>query len=483
MPSAAEALRLPLLKKYTFQTEHRQPGDPLVHEALMNQEPLRAREVPWYYLSGTGFFVKNQTDSFINGLKQRVRTGERFDTALDNELVKVKVDIEAFEDEYLKQLAGLRWNIGWKEVDGEKRIVAKAYNNTLLENVTSKSEREGAVHDLWFTGNPSQKVPGVEKWLQTAPENSLAVIVSPDGWSGLSTPDEKPIRYTETQVYAIKTKKNGKLEAYTFRYDANIFQNEQLQRKFGLDVSDAPNQKEQIKQTLKNVAFFRGDNPNNKIKNMEDVIDAMAEVKGNTITIKGKTFDDIRAFLRNPQDFLYRHDQTPELIHQFEEFVKWEFSKGHPERETTTNLQIALALTILKLNKLYREKEQTKIPYERTDGAIYNKRQNSMHSRGIPPYAYWIKDKMNYKSEIEDLKKRGGCAGGGSDSKKEKSNVDSMGSSRIGEIGETISSTSEDYNFDHDGTCVVCDSGPKKLGPCDICESCDASLGGKAGKS
>lgn len=470
MPSAAETLRSPFLQEYTFQphkniglTEHRQPINSLVHEVRTNRlEPLRAGEVPWYYLSGTGFFVKNQTDSFVKGLKQRVRTGERFDTALDSELVKVKVDIEAFEDEYLKQFAGLRWNIGWKEIDGKKRIVAKAYNNTLLENVTSKSEREGAVHELWIN---------VEKWLQTAPENSLAVIVSPDGWSGLSTPDEKPIRYTETQVYAVKTKKNGELEAYTFRNDANIFQNEQLQRKFGLIVPNTPSQKEQIKQTLKNVAFFRGDNPNNKIKNMEDVVDAMEEVKGNPITIKGKTFDDIRAFLRNPQDFLYRHDKTPELIHQFEEFVKWEFSQGHPEQETTTNLQIALALTILKLNKLYREKEQKKIPSEIVDGAIYNNRH---YGREIPPYAYVKNDRVDYKSEIEDLKKRGGCAGGGSDSKKEKSNVDSMGSSRI---GETVSSTSsEDYSFDHEGICVVCDSGPKKLGPCDICESCDSSL-------
>jgi len=35
-------------------------------------------------------------------------------------------------------------------------------------------------------------------------------------------------------------------------------------------------------------------------------------------------------------------------------------------------------------------------------------------------------------------------------------------------------------NFDHEGTCVVCQGGPKALGPCDICISCDASLGEKA---
>ncbi|MBI2195929.1 MAG: hypothetical protein HYU48_02695, partial [Candidatus Levybacteria bacterium] len=28
------------------------------------------------------------------------------------------------------------------------------------------------------------------------------------------------------------------------------------------------------------------------------------------------------------------------------------------------------------------------------------------------------------------------------------------------------------YEFDHEGTCAVCNSGPKKLGPCEICEDC-----------
>ncbi len=478
MPSAAETLRSPFFQG-TFKnfnkdnvSEHIQPRNPLIHEVQRNRlEPLSSREVPWYYLSSTGFFVKNQTDGFISGLKRRMRTGERFDTALDSELVKIKVDVEAFEDEYLKQLAGLRWDIGWKEIDGKQRIVAKAYNHALLEGVTGKSEREGAVYDLWFTGNPSNKVPGVEVWLQTAPKNSLAVIVSPEGWSGLSTPDGKPIHYTETQVYVAKTKRDGELEAYTFRCEANILQNEQLQRKLGLVVSNAPNQKEQIKQMLKNVAFFRGDNPKAHIKNMEDVVSAMEEAKGSPIAFKGKTFDDMRAFLRNPQDFLHRHDKTPELIAQFEEFVKWEFSQGHSERETTTNLQIALALTILKLNKLYREKEQIRVPFEITDGAIYD---NHYYGGRIFPYAYVKNDRLDYKSEVEDLKKRGGCAGGGSDSKEEKSSVSSMGSSRI---GETVSSTStKDYSFDHEGTCVVCSKGPKKLGPCDICETCDASF-------
>lgn len=32
------------------------------------------------------------------------------------------------------------------------------------------------------------------------------------------------------------------------------------------------------------------------------------------------------------------------------------------------------------------------------------------------------------------------------------------------------------YDFDHQGTCVVCQSGPKALGPCEICEQCTVKI-------
>lgn len=32
------------------------------------------------------------------------------------------------------------------------------------------------------------------------------------------------------------------------------------------------------------------------------------------------------------------------------------------------------------------------------------------------------------------------------------------------------------YSFDHEGTCAVCNSGPKSLGPCEICEDCTIEI-------
>lgn len=48
--------------------------------------------------------------------------------------------------------------------------------------------------------------------------------------------------------------------------------------------------------------------------------------------------------------------------------------------------------------------------------------------------------------------------------------------------GSSISEKSEDYNFDHQGECVVCHADPALLGPCDICVSCDKKMGGQAVK-
>lgn len=465
----ADIITLPKKSEIPIQTQ-------LIHEVQDAQlEPLRIGEVPWYFLSGTGFFVKDQVDVLINGLKKRINTGEKFDSALTSELVKVRVDIEAFEDEYLKQLSGLKWNIGWRDPLGERRIIAKDYNDSLLESITGKSEREGVVHDLWFSGN--QSIPGVEKWLQTAPKNSFAVIVSPDGWSGLFTPDGKPIRYSETQVYVVKVKGESDLEAYTFRYEANILQNEELQKKLGITVSNDLDQKERIKQVLRNVAFFNGDRPNNDVRDIGDVINKMEEAKGSSIAFAGKTFDEMREFLRNPQNFLHRHNKTPELIQQFEDFVKWEFSQGRQEHDTVKNIQIGLALTILKLNRVYREQEKNNSKVNRSINISYssNYNDNQKFTRhediGIIP--------VSYRSEVADLQKRGGCAGGGN---KERSFVSSMGSSRSVETISRGLSLSEDYNIDRDGTCVVCNEGPIKVGPCNICGPCDEKLGGKASR-
>lgn len=476
MTSVAEAQRF-----YNFQ-EKPLLLNPLARE--VKEARLRPEEtggIPWYYLSGTGFFVKTQADAFFAGLKKRTRNGEYFTHAFKREFNKVKVDIEAFEDEYLKQMAGLKWNIGFKEMQGKKRIVATGqYDNTLLEEITDKSEREGAVYDLWFEGDRSCNIPAIEKWLCEAPKKSLAVIVSPAGWSGLFTPDNKPIRFPETQIYVASIDEKGELSAYTFRSNADIEKNEKLQKKLGLKIDSASNQKERIKRVLKNVAFLRGDDRNNPVKSVQDVVDILEEINESPVAFENKTFADIRAFLSSPEKFLYHHPEMPSLLLDLENFVRSELAQGHSERETKTNFQVGLALTILKLNKLYRQQEGNSV-IKNSENVIYEQATN-LHSynQRMPGIPFNGGSKLDIRSEIEDLRKKGGCAGGGTkDNKtgKESGRYNSMGSSRREEIN--TSESEGNYGFDDIDICAACHEGPKPVGPCKICEPCDAKMGGK----
>ncbi len=81
------------------------------------------------------------------------------------------------------------------------------------------------------------------------------------------------------------------------------------------------------------------------------------------------------------------------------------------------------------------------------------------------------KDYLNYRhsyNEVRDLEEKEvrqvstPCPG--------KSGAD------IGNSPFSVSEFSRGYSFDHEGTCVVCNSGPKALGPCEICEECTIKI-------
>jgi len=449
--------------------------------ARIRSEPIPAGETPWYHLSGTGFWVKQQVSQL---LRNTVEVGrDAYPAVLDLELAKVKVDVEKFEEEYLQQMASLKWNLSWDERNGQQRIICPDYGNALWESTTSKDERHGVVHETLF-GDSAKGTIGVEGWLREAPGNSFAIIVSPRGWSGLHDADGKNIRYPETQVYAIQKKDDGSLQAYTFRYDADIYQNEALQRKLGLNVEDTGHQLDRIKNTVTNVAFITPEDANRieqeggkAIRGFGDLVDVMEEVVGTEVAYgEGgvvKTFADIRDFLAHPEKYSRRHPLTEKLISRFQDYARDRLAQEGSRQEIEHDLQIALALTPLHLNRLYREDEH---------GPTYMYSGNNLQgiiSRdpSLDRLVRYAVKGINYQQERDDLRTRPGCAGGG-----EKSKVTSMGSSRNGES----TSGTEDYDYDHEGDCVSChnepDKKPRMLGPCDICAPCDAKMGGKGGK-
>jgi hypothetical protein len=382
----------------------------------------------------------------------------------------VKVDIEAFEDEYLKQMPVLKFNLAWQGEGEDKKIVCPDYNNATWESVTDLKERQGSV---------AKARADVEEWLKTAPPDSFALIVSPEGWSGLTDVDGNNIRYTSTQAYAFHTLADGSLEAYTFRYQANILQNEELQRSFGLITTEDPNQKRRIKNTVTNVALISGEDSARPVRSFSEIVDKIqSAVGGREIAYDGKTFAEIKALLNNQDGFNKKSLVSASLITRFQEYAKKRISMSDIV-DQEKDLQIALGITIAQLHNSYSE---VVMPQNDKDIFVSESARNQRDEAIIAAFMSRAAS-VNYAQAREKLSLLSGCAGGG-----QKTYATSMGMPRQGEInplnsGKTESNEdSEDYEFDHEGKCVKCDADPRALGPCDICEKCDAELGGKASK-
>jgi len=204
------------------------------------QIPIKEGKTPWYHLPGTGFWVKEQGARLMRDVQN---------DGVDSALIRVREDFNAFEREYLKQMVSLRWNLAVGEVDGRQRIICSDYENATLESVTNKEERHGVVYDTLF-GDKKKGMVGVEEQILDAPVGTMAIIVSPEGWSGLLDADGNEIRYTESQTVAIMKLADGRIQAYTFRSEANILQNEAFQKSLGLPIPEVQNQKDRIKGVL-----------------------------------------------------------------------------------------------------------------------------------------------------------------------------------------------------------------------------------------
>ena len=399
----------------------------LVAEVATEQEKQQKREEsgdrsePWYYLSGTGFFVHGQVQLFLKDIQQEIRKGKSFTEAVDFASVKVREDVHGFEYEYLKQLAGLKWNIGWKDVDGLQRLYGTDYNGETLESLTGKEEREGALYDAWFTDKPGEGKKGIESWLRDAPVGSKVLLVSPSGWSGYDG-----FVYPQTQIYYVEIGEGKSIKSFTLRYDVPIEKNEQLQKALGVVVGEARTERDRIKQMLGSPIYIAPDGSSvtqegevlkssqKKIHSPEDVIDLMQEVKKCSVAFADekfgdRTFDSMHTFIQDPDKFLARHPESDALVHAFEEFAKHEFSQGHSEKETTQRLEIALALVIVQLKRLYLGSAKISsaghIPvsvYEKhgVDQGYTNDPRGFFQSAGI-----------DYAQELAEIRKLPGCAG------------------------------------------------------------------------
>lgn len=440
--------------------------------AKVKRQPRKFGETPWWHLKGTGFWIPEQISQLIRNTKQAGK--EAFPDVLALELAKIRTDKKHFEREYINQLASLTFDLDWQMRDGEWRIVCPEYkgkgkdtHGALWSSVTSKDEREGVVYETLF-GNKEKGITGVEGELRDAAPGTMVAVFSPAGWSGY-----RDLSYPEAQYYVIQVQQDRSLKAFTFRSDATIMQVEALQRSLGLSIPETTDQKQRIKNTIANVAYLtpaeadhaqkEGRKP---IRTFEDFIDRMQEsVDGKDVAYgEGggvKTYDEIRAFVKEPEKFFHEHPLGETLHKRFSEYATWRFSQGGSWDEIELDLQIALAFDPLHLNKAYRMEGRNNGDRKRIAGGEEMNIYDNLASG------------TDYENETKKLQELPGCAGGG----KSRTYTSSLGSARVTELGGF--GGGDEYEFNEYGDCVVCHDGPKSLGPCKICIHCDAKMGGK----
>jgi len=437
----------------------------------IKSEPLQSN-TPWYYLAGTGFYVREQIAQIMRGLHGEVTQNKKLSDVIDGEMLKVREDITSFEQEYLRQLLLLPITLERRVIDGKESIVAPKYNGKLWKYAVTHEERSGAVYQTLFDSSSEGK-KCVQDWLLVSKPGSMAIMISPSGWSGVEDAQKNKIVYPETQLYVWQIQADGQPKGFAFRYNPSFAQNVEFQKRLGLPEIPVEETPENVMAMVRNVAFLEPDN--GIINNFQDVVTLMQDIKGSSIAYQGKSFDEIRKLLTEP-GILWNHDErTLSLIEEFQNFARLELS--HINSDTERCLQIGLAVTVLQITNNYKRK------LHETNSANYIESTNLRRTvrNELPIGAFFFR--MNYQEEAQELKKMPGCGGGGLKLEEETDN--GLGLTRInsainraGKI-EGENSTG-DYEFDHEGTCVKCGNGPLDLGPCDICFSCDAELGGKA---
>jgi hypothetical protein len=399
------------------------------------RKPPTPGETPWRFLAGTGFWTRQQARQLVRNTAGAM--SEVAPNVLDLELRKVRQDKEAFIKEYFEKMNALKMNLAIKEIDGRPRIVCPDYGDAVWTDLTDTMEREGAVHEA-LAGNSATGEKGLEAKIIEAPNKSIAIAISNRGWSGMHDADGRSINFPEDQIYTIYKDEEGHLQMYTLRYQAKIAQNEELQRKLGQTVVPTSNTRERIKNMIKNNVVITPEDADRApaegrkpVRGFLDVIDLMQEVVGGREeAYEGRTFDEMRFLVNHPEVFQKFHPLIDPLITRFEKYARSEIMKRQPIEQLEEKLQYAMAFTILQMNKLYREEEKT--AGKETPSLAVARQTEDLRMHEAVMMLGAMNNTSDYHAEVQELKKRPGCAGGGTSN----SYKTSMGGSRRAESGE-----------------------------------------------
>lgn len=330
----------------------------------------------WWYLEGTGFSVKLQIEKLLKEARIKILQGISLSKIIEGWTNQTLEDIRGFWQEYICRRLVLPIIIEMVKTNGKIELTCPQYGNQTLIEITSEEERNRAAKD---------SLEKIADFLIRAPAGSMAVLVSPAGWSGLKTSEGKDISYPETQIYAYYVERSGKIKALTIRTDNTLHQNEALVNWLNGQESSSilyGNTNQRIETVVRSPIFIEGGQED---FGFDKLIRALQIIKNSSFVLENKTFIELMSEINNINKFVETDQITAELTADFKKFMIREIS----------NLNINMIEAIAeKLGK-------TVLGISAAKRVLDNR---------LPILLF---DEWFYRRELDHLRTIGGCNGGG----------------------------------------------------------------------
>jgi hypothetical protein len=380
----------------------------------------------WWNINDVGFSMNSQ-------MRLLAETGDK-----SSWVNQVERDLRGFALEYLKQ--GTVFPFEYEIVSGE--LIDRRYGNRRMIDTVDQKERGGAVRE---------SLSLMQEYLLTSESGATAIMVSPPGFTGLTMDNGRRIVYEDTMIFHLQ-RKGDRVIGTTLRTDFDLEKARKLIKQ--LTGKDLPEDATVI-DCVKAVSFL-GPEDISSAKTVYGLIDTLVNIKQSPNAYKDKKWSDMRRDVDRREE-LYAFDaKATEINNDFTEYV---LSGGQ-------EIQKALGASFLEFSNHFMIDKKSQ----------YGHAETGMNRTDIKPRT------RTYGQIIEDVQKLPGCAGGGnSTSVTSLIERPALVEKKKKDMASLIKSGA-DYEFDHTGECLDCHKDPTLLGPCDICVSCDAKMGGKAAK-
>lgn len=256
----------------------------------------------WREWDKTGFKLRQQLQKLAIDYQTKLSEGKFPQSAISEWTQETSEDVEGFWFEYLCQHLVLPIKIEKKFTRGKWEIVCPRYSNKPLSETVLTDERNGAA---------KEGIDKLTEFLTSAPENSMAILISPSGWSGLRTEEGERIIYTETQIYVYKINLLGQVEAITLRTDCSLAQNMTLYRTlFDSNLSvfkTSQTDQSVIEEMVGNPILIDGTESS---IDLEDIIKTIELIKGSKYALKERTFAELWEQFRHRHEISQLEEQT-----------------------------------------------------------------------------------------------------------------------------------------------------------------------------